>query len=196
MVWCPSRLRRISGGNTLILPDPASDVNRRVLPCGRGALVVAEVSILLRVFAWLGKWVGARRRRDEQIDFLRRTIFDAFVRIGEETPHIDINGYRPPNAVQQRTSLFKYFLKHIEIAVNHRTGDLTYSERAEIQSALADAKSWQDMPEAQNDWDDMVRYGCIYRRFQRVRWLELPPKFPWKAKVIDPLSSLTIPPTD
>ena len=156
----------------------------------------AEVGILIRVVAWFGKWVGVQRRRDEQIDFLRRTIFDAFVRIGEEKPHIDVNGYRPPNAMQQRASLFNHFLKHLEIAVNHRTGDLTYSERAEIQSALADAKSRQDMPTARDDWEDMVTYGCIYRGFQRVRWLKLPPKFPWKAKVIDPLSSLTVPSTD
>lgn len=146
-----------------------------------GGLVVGVVGgVVATAILGLFSWAGKKRRRKEQIQFLYRTIIESFERIGTQKPHVDVNGYRPPDAIPQRASLFDSFLMHMDAALDHRIPDLKYSEVADIRTALANAKSKTSSSTPKDDWQDLVTYSCIYHVFQRVKWLKLPAKLPWR----------------
>ena len=102
---------------------------------------VLAVGVGVADFLELITWARRRGRRKEQIEFLRDFIIKTFKNIGNEKPYVDVNGYRPPNAVRQRADRFDHFLEQLDVVLDHRIGDLKYSEVADIRSAVASARS-------------------------------------------------------
>ena len=68
----------------------------------------------------------------------------------------------------------------MDVVLKSRIPDLRYQDATEIQTAFAHEKNLLHVALPKNDWEDMVRYACIYRRFQKIKWLNLPTKLPWK----------------
>lgn len=137
------------------------------------------MAAVYKAIAKFFKFAYKRHRRREQIKFLRDTIFSTFRELGGETPRIDVNGYRQPNAIPQRAARFNHLLAHIDIMLKHRTKDFSHSEASSFRLALSEARDLHAMPR-KDDWQDLVTYACIYRRFQKLEWLGLPSKLPWR----------------
>lgn len=124
-----------------------------------------------------------------QIGFLRETMLRNFEWIGAERPHIDFNGHRSENAIPERAARFQHLIERLDVALEYRAVDLRQSEKADIRDAHAGAKSlfasFASRP-PNHDWSDLVRHACLYRRYRKVRWLDLPAKLPWNADDVDP----------
>ena len=125
-------------------------------------------------------WVRKKFRRKKQIKFLRDALLWNFVQIGLTTPDRDINGRRDDNAIPARARRFDHLIKHMEVSLDHRVPDLAPTEVADLRSAMEQARFHSSLDLAKDDWGDLVMYACIYREFQRVRCLDLPPELPWR----------------
>ena len=85
-----------------------------------------------------------KRRRREQVEFLRDKIIQRFKYIGSMKPTVDVNGHVPDNVISDRAACFGHFLGEMEVVLDHRIPDLKYSEVAEIRSAVVNARSWAE----------------------------------------------------
>ena len=151
--------------------------------------VIAGIAIAVGAAVVLGlpRWLWKQYRRREQIAFVRDTIVEMFRRIGCEEPHIDVNGLRAPNAIEQRAKLFNYFLRHMETTLENSLMELDSSEKSDIRFRMNNIKDKFETTAPKDDWQDKVMYSCCYSELHRAQWLKLPKKLPWRATVEDPL---------
>ena len=149
-----------------------------------------EWAAAAKIIDWVTKLFSAaseRRRREEQIAYIREKVLWNFGNIGLTKPGIDINGIRPANAIPERANRFNHLMTQLDEIVNHRIPNLSYSEVTALRIAMKQARSIASSPPcAYDDWSDLVSYSCAYRSFQRLKWLKLPAKLPWRNP-IDPL---------
>jgi len=135
----------------------------------------------------LFSWASRKYQREEQIEFLRDLLIETFRNIGNERPYADINGICAENAIPQRAARFNHLMMQLDEIVEHRIPDLHYSEVTDLRISIKNAKSMATaLPRPKDDWSDCVNYSCIYRGFNKLKWLGLPAKLPWRSPP-DPL---------
>lgn len=136
------------------------------------------------------KGIKNRRNRKKQIATLNELVITYFQRIGDLEPSPDINGRYPDNLVLQRTGFFNHFLMELTETIEHGSPDLSFDEAAKIRIALESAKSLFAERQPKDDWEYIVRLGCAYRVFQRLKWMKLPPEVPWRKLTEEESDSL------
>ena len=114
---------------------------------GVGAGVV--VAIILGVYDWLRR--SSRRR--EQIRHIRTVVETAEIEIQKVVPIVLVEGRRPQVSVgKMRFALYKELIRELTIALEDRSGELSYEQRYELrkfivkQETLLDTVFREDTP--------------------------------------------------
>ena len=140
-------------------------------------------ALVNRLLDFIVAKVEKRRREDrrgEQVRRLREAIAQVFDDVTRVRPYRDVNGAWINRVAEERAARFDHFLMRLSVILEHGVPDLSYTERTEIELALAVVRDSHSSWAPESDEQDRWRYGHLHGLFDRVEWLGLAPMPDWK----------------